>query len=194
MHAMGFFKNPTMRAAGAALLIVLIGIGVWLFLKGKTPIPGFGTVPPSAISGSAPYDGPALTGAYTNKQFRFSLSLPDGFSANELPPDENGGVAVVLQDKTGEGIQIYIVPGASDTKTLTADAVRAALPDMQVGDPEPVTIGPEYTGVAFTSDNPSFDGASREVWFYFRGNLYQISTYARLDPLLKAMFGTWKFF
>jgi hypothetical protein len=29
---------------------------------------------------------------------------------------------------------------------------------------------------------------------YFPGNLYQISTYARLDPLLQAMFGTWKFF
>lgn len=37
-------------------------------------------------------------------------------------------------------------------------------------------------------------GASHEVWFVFRENLYQISTCARLDNLLQEMFSTWSFF
>jgi hypothetical protein len=56
-----------------------------------------------------------------------------------------------------------------------------------------VEVGPNYVGLAFKSDNQAFDGASREVWFVFRGNLYQISTYAWLDPLLQAIFKTWQF-
>jgi len=65
---------------------------------------------------------------------------------------------------------------------------------MQVTGVQPVEIGDDYTGVAFRSDNPAFGGASREVWFVFHGNLYQISTYEHLDSLLQTMFSTWKFF
>ena len=65
---------------------------------------------------------------------------------------------------------------------------------MKVIDDQILEIGNNYKGVAFRSDNAAFDGDSREVWFVFKGNLFQISTYARLDPLLKAMFATWKFF
>ncbi len=43
------------------------------------------------------------------------------------------------------------------------------------------------------SDNPAFAGASREVWFVFNTNLYQISTYTEFDELLKGLFGTWQF-
>ena len=179
---------PIFTALGAATLCVF----VWYFAfsGGKT----FGGVAPSMLSAEVPYVGAPLTKSYAHKEFRFSLAIPEGFSAGELPTDGAGGKAVVLQNPQGEGIQIYIVPAEADTKVLTAEDIRREIPDMKVEAEEPVTIGPEYTGVAFLSDNEAFGGASREVWFYFRGNLYHISTYQRLDTLLKAMFATWKFF
>ena len=126
--------------------------------------------------------------------FRFSLGLPEGFAAQEFKEEGSAGKSVVLQDAKGNGIQILVTPFPEDLRVLTAERVQADIPDMKITDVRPVEIGAEHTGIAFMSDNEAFGGASREVWFVFRGNLYQISTYARLDTLLKSMFATWKFY
>ena len=49
-------------------------------------------------------------------------------------------------------------------------------------------------GINFKSDNPTFDGDSREVWFVYKTNIYQISTYAHDDGLLQSELQTWTFF
>lgn len=169
-----------------AIILAFIFAGWALYVSQKT------IIQPTEISGE-PYEGAPLEGDYTNNQFSFSLKMPEGFSAQELPVDDFGATTIILQNEKGEGIQIRVTP-YDDIKILTADMVRESIPDMKISEPEEVVIGPEYTGVAFLSDNEAFEAASREVWFVFRGNLYQISTYARLDTLLKAMFATWKFF
>ncbi len=140
----------------------------------------------------AEYVVPPMVNDYSNERFRFSLKLPQGFSATELPFDGVGN-AIVLQDQANNGIQIYVTEGVGDANELTADMVRKDIPEMEISEVQPVEIGQGHRGIAFMSDNEAYGGASREVWFYFGGNLYQISTYARLDALLQAMFGTWKF-
>lgn len=168
-----------------AVLLAAV-FAIWAFLvSGKS-------VQPAEIRGGE-YTGAPLQTNYENKTYSFSLRTPKGFSVQELPTDETGADTVILQNEKGEGIQIRISP-FEDIRALTADMVRENIPDMQISETETVAIGPEYTGVAFISDNEAFGGSSREVWFVYQGNLYQISTYARLDTLLKAMFATWKFF
>ena len=179
-----------------ALIIVAGLVGAWMFWggtfkQGLTLLGG--TVKPSQLNFGAPYTGAPLIGDYKNETFQFTLDVPDGFTAGELPLDEKGATTIILQNAQGEGIQIYITP-AEDNWELTADDIRASIPDMEVSSPEVVEIGNDYKGVAFLSNNEAYEGNSREVWFYFRGNLYQISTYARLDSLLQAMFATWSFF
>lgn len=172
-------------------MALLIGVGILLsayFLFRSDEV-----IAPSTLSFGAPYVGAPLAHEYRNSEFGFSLQMPDGFHAQELPGDENGGRTIVLQNDAGEGIQIYISAYPDDTKVLSASDVRASIPDMHVSDEQVVQIGANYTGVAFKSDNDAFGGESREVWFVFRGTLYQISTYARLDGLLQAMFASWKF-
>mgnify|MGYP001582339838 FL=1 len=157
---------------------------------------------PSDLNSDTVYVSLPLTKNYKNDTYHFSLSMPEDFSVQELPADDTGGKAIVLQNSKGDGVQILVTPYSDDTRDLTADDVRASIPDMEVRDEQPVEIGSDYTGVAFMSDNDAFGGASREVWFVYpecnRGvckpQLYQISTYAHLDSLLQAMFGTWKFF
>jgi len=125
---------------------------------------------------------------YRNEQYGFSLRLPQGFTAREVED------SIVLEDQTGNGIQIIITPLDEDIPTLTKNRIQQDIPDMQISDEQVVEVGASRKGLAFRSDNEAFGGASREVWFVFRGNLYQISTYERLDPLLKAVFQTWQFF
>jgi hypothetical protein len=120
--------------------------------------------------------------------------MPADFKAQELPGELESGQTIVLQNAKGDGVQIYITKYPEDLHELTGDNVRIAIPDMRVVQDQVVEIGEDYKGVAFMSDNEAFGGASREVWFVFHGYLFQISTYARLDPLLKSMFATWHFF
>jgi hypothetical protein len=152
------------------------------------------TKPYSKPALTKPNSKVALTKSYSNDQYKFSLHMPDNFAAWQLPADDSGATTILLQneDKT-DGVQIIVTPFSEDLHTLTADRIHQEIPDMKISEPQPVQIGDNYTGLAFKSDNEEFNGASREVWFVFRGNLYQISTYDRLDPLLKSIFGTWTF-
>lgn len=142
-----------------------------------------------------PYTVPALTREYTNTAYKFALKMPEDFTASEIPADD-GGAAIVLQDAHSNGIQIVISPFDEDTGggyTLTQERIVQDVPDLHMSDVQVLEVGNNYKGLAFKSDNEAFGGASREVWFVFRGNFYQISTYERLDGLLKGIFQTWQF-
>lgn len=172
----------------AAIAVVL---GLIFFLWSLTMQSQQQEVKPSSMQ-DEPYVGEPLLLDYENSQFGFSLKMPQGFTALELPEDEVGGRTVVLQNNAGEGIQIRITP-YSDVRTLTEGDISSAIPEMSISESEVVSIGPEHKGVAFVSDNDAFEGLSREVWFVYKANLYQISTYKRLDTLLQGMFATWEF-
>lgn len=145
-----------------------------------------------------PYVVPPLTKKYINSVYKFSLQMPEDFVARELMKES--GITVVFENNKAEGIQVDITPfnesalvSENGIKILSTDFIQKSIGDMKIIDSQPVEIGSGYKGVAFKSDNEAFDGASREVWFVFRGNLYQISTYERFDELLKKMFITWSF-
>jgi hypothetical protein len=195
-----------MKYALVAMIAVLItGAGYWFSIHERPHADAHAeTVSASAQEAAVPEvpltdvpkdPAPSLGPTYTNKKFRFSVEMPADFKASELPPEDDGGAStILLQNQKGDGIQIQITPVKNAPRELTADDVRLSIPDLKIGDEQIVEIGNNNKGVAFLSNNDAFGGHSREVWFYFGNNLYQISTYARLDPLLKSMFATWKFF
>jgi hypothetical protein len=91
-------------------------------------------------------------------------------------------------------VQILISEFDEPGSVLTTDRIKQDIPDMDIRDSQLILLGEQSgQGVAFLSDNESFAGNSREVWFVYKGKLYQISTYARLDPLLQSILATWKF-
>jgi len=179
------------------VVLALIGAGVFWFSPGVSIqnslflIPH--SAPPSAETELEPYVVPALGETYTNNEYGFSLTLPEGFSARTMSANALGSKTVVLEDGKGNGIQITVTPFDEDVRALTQERIERDVPDMEIKDPQTVEIGANHTGLAFVSDNPAFNGASREVWFVFRKQLYQVSTYLRLDELLQTMFQTWKF-
>lgn len=146
---------------------------------------------PKANNAPEKYVVPALTKTYLNDEHRFSLSMPEDFIAHET--QIGGATSIALESPRGDGVQILVSPFDEDIQALTEDRIRADLPDLAIVEPQTVEIGSQHTGIAFRSDNEEFGGTSREVWFVFRKNLYQISTYEHLDPLLQAIFATWQF-
>lgn len=135
------------------------------------------------------------TQTYVNSAFRFSFRHPRGFTVTTAPSagGEDGGTVLLIESGDKKvGVQIVISPYGADAD-ITAVLVRADLPNIRVDDPQTVEVGPDRLGLAFMSDNGAFGGRSREVWFVFNGNLYQISTYAEFDEFLKGLFGTWQF-
>jgi hypothetical protein len=134
----------------------------------------------------------ALTKEYVDDEYKFKVNIPDDFSVRKAKIDE--GSAIVFENEKAQGVQIMIRKYDDPALTvLSSEMIQSGLPDMQILDPQVLEIGMNHKGVAFRSDNEAFDGASREVWFIFRGNLYQISTYEKFDDLLKQIFGTWTF-
>jgi hypothetical protein len=139
----------------------------------------------------------ATSSEYRNSVYGFSLTMPEGFEASELYDDAAESLTTLIQNDQGDGVQIYITPFDEDTGagyTLTRERILQDIPDMQIKEEQVVEIGENYKGLAFLADDTLFGGESRAVWFVYRGNLYQINTYARLDQLLKNIFATWQFF
>lgn len=189
-------KKDLKKSAPVLLAVLVAGAGFSAYLIYGHAKPGSAlSITPhilgASADGSIMTNAPSLTQRYSNTTFGFSLRMPADFHAGTVPSGK--GTAIVLQNAKGDGIQILVTPYGSDLHDLTAGDIRAAIPNLTVSDVQQVDIGASYKGVAFRSDNQAFGGDSREVWFVFRGNLYQISTYGRLDSLLKAMFGTWNF-
>ncbi len=166
-------------------MCVLVAIAVFfMFRSGSSP----------ASESAVDYSTVLLTKPYTNTEFAFSLNMPGTFEARALSPDESGATTILIESSDkADGIQIIVSPFDEDLAALTQERIQQDVPDLTITDSQPVEIGANHTGLAFKSDNEAFSGASREVWFVFRGHLFQISTYERLDPLLQKIFSTWKF-
>ncbi len=139
-------------------------------------------------------DVPPLTQKYQDSKNGFSFNYPEGYSVTEANTDANSRTLLIQNASTSDGIQITLSPFTDSDTTITQEKIQADIPDMKVENPQPLAIlGQSGDGLAFESDNQAFNGDSREVWFVFHGYLYQVSTYAKDDPLLKAVFGTWVF-
>ena len=157
---------------------------------------------PSGTENLTPIAEDQYTQTYSDETYRFSFKYPEGFTVTVVPlAGKEGGETILVESPARPssaggpdkkvGIQMLISPGSN--VDITETMIQSDIPNMKVSDSQTVEIGPNRRGLAFMSDNPAFGGASREVWFMFNGNLYQISTYAEFDELLKGLFGTWIF-
>jgi hypothetical protein len=130
---------------------------------------------------------------FESKERGFSFLYPKNLKSSNIPNDSGEQVLVFQDAEKGQGFQIVISPFDEDISVLDEARIRMDLPDLKLENPEEVLLGNSGRGTAFLSDNESFAKNSREVWFVYKGYLYQISTYAHLDPLLQSVLATWEF-
>ena len=195
-----------MRTRNIIILLIIIAGGVFFFMNRDGGIAGgsnsanilFSLAPEAVVTGSetssSTIAAPArsdLTETYTHPTHRFSFKYPAGFTVRTTT-DETGELLVV-QNAKSEGFQMHIQQMDEDITNITPELIKRDLPDIAINNPQEVILDGSGRGTAFLSDDPAFDGKSREVWFARNRVFYQITTYSKYDSLLKAVLETWEF-
>ncbi len=129
---------------------------------------------------------------YLHKKYNFTFSFPSDFKTSNF--QEGEGEQIVFTRSNGDWFQIYITPW-DEGEILTSERIHEDIPDLVIRSPQNVILGPQQKKVAgqhaliFFSKNGSM-GETREVWFVYHGNLYQVTTYKRLDSLIGQILST----
>jgi hypothetical protein len=126
---------------------------------------------------------------YSHQRLGFSFDMPEGFSIGEFdnPVDES---ETVLVQKGDVGFQLVITPFDEDV-ILTEEVIRGDLPDIVIEQPIQIQVN-NAIALAFISESESL-GKTREVWWIYRGHLYQISTYTEFDEVMVEILESWSF-
>ena len=126
---------------------------------------------------------------YHSEQYRFSLFYPEAMSVDEF--DEGDGVATITFENTSGavGFQIFIVPYSKSL--ISEERFRQDVPSgVRRNAKSAIIDGVE--AVTFTSVD-LFLGETREVWFIYRGHLYEITTLAGVGNWFTTVIQSWRF-
>lgn len=132
------------------------------------------------------------TNTYVHKKYNFTFNFPSNLKTSNF--NEGDGEQIQFREAKGDWFQIYITPW-DEGDTITPERIKKDIPDIVIKEPQHVIIGPgQKDGVGphaliFLSKDSSL-GETREVWFAMNGNLYQITTYKRLDALVGEVLST----
>jgi hypothetical protein len=175
----------------AIIAVIAILVGGYLYTRSDSAKDSTGALQ----SSSAPLSQADLTPAqsYRNDTYSFSFKYPKNFAVRKIAGEGSDTILVEDEADTRQAFQIVIQPMDEDIAQLDEARIRKDLPDLMINEPSEVLIGAGGKGLAFLSDNESFGGASREIWFVYKRNFYQISSYKANDPLIQAVLGTWMF-
>jgi len=176
-------------------LIVGAGVFFWWFAKHKTinDTPVYPALTFPETKPQSPESASILEQKYTNETFHFSFNYPEEFKITEKKDATGQTIIVTNPNDSREGFQIMITPFKDPVNTLTPDRIEADIPDLFITDVFNISIDSVAKGLMFESDNPDFDANSREIWFVYKGSLFQVSTYLKNDILIRNILGTWKF-
>ena len=136
---------------------------------------------------------------FFHPQYGFTFQFPVDFRVGNFPAPDSSEVVLVQKDQVG--FQLYIKPFDEDI-ILTAERIKQDLPGQTIDEPLHIRIGDadssaqggsgQATALVFFSDSESL-GRTREIWWVYRGSLYQITTYAEFDEAMVAILETWRF-
>jgi len=192
--------NPMTYRKIIIICFLLVGAGLffWWFAKNHKTTDNVSNVSTSTpltknteeVSEKSDY---ALVEKYTNGTFHFSFNYPKVFKITEK--NDAGGQTIIVTNpsNSSHGFQVAITPFSDPVNTLTKETIETDIPDLFITDVLKISIDSVAKGLMFESDNPDFDSSSREVWFIYKGNLYQMSTYLKNDILVRKVMETWEF-
>jgi hypothetical protein len=189
-------KNQKIYLAAAVVILIALGAGAALYYKNNKGGPAdsldtTGLTQEQIQENKQILDNPLKeTETYRNPDPLYSFQYPKGMNVGSFDEGEDGHTVLLQRPGAKLGFQIYTSSFDEDI-TLTADRIKNDLPDTKVEQPETWNVG-GLQAVAFISENASF-GKTREVWFVYNKNLYQITAYAELSNFLKQILSTWKF-
>ena len=145
----------------------------------------------------------SATQTYSDPDLGFSFGYPAGYTVSSTS-DEDAGMKTILIQSSDigtstddlKGVEIIVSPFDKEVSALTVDRIRQDLPDMAINSPQDIIVGSGADvgrGIAFSSDDADFGGNSRNAWFVSNGSLYQVTTYAADEAILRSILESWSF-
>ena len=189
--------NKHIIIVGIALIIV--AGGSYIFLQERDSLPSVGEAlrDEERLSDEELREGTVEeveernTERYTNTTYGFSLEYPKGYKVGVF--EEVGGKVILIQNpQDREGFQIYVAP-FDEPGPITPERIKLDLPDLRIDEPQRVVVGGgNIEALIFRGESEEF-GESREVWFVYGDNLYQVTTHADLDHFIGPIMESWRF-
>jgi len=160
----------------------------WVYPTVATTTIGSKELPVAIAKAGDPPPGYVI---YTNEKHGFSYYHSSQSKIKEY--DEGGGAMTVVQEnpQNMRGLQIFIVP--YDKEVITEERFNRDVPSGVRYNIANTTIGlKKILAVTFNSyDN--FLGETREVWFIYKGYLFEVTTFKGFAEWFVPIMQTWRF-
>lgn len=127
---------------------------------------------------------------YTHPDYGFSFDYPGNFGVGNVPDDGGGDTVLIQNPGVGTVAQIYI-SSFDEPGPITAARIKKDLPQTVITNSASAEIGGQS---AFVFDSTADGGQpTREFWFVYGGNLYQITSPKDQSSATEQILSTWKF-
>jgi hypothetical protein len=157
-----------------AVAVVIVALGGWLLWRGHEGGGGNAASTTPAVTPVVITETPGVEVQYLNTALKFSFGMPDGVYAQEFP-GTSGIVVRLHQADSSTHLAVFVTPSKTDPAVFTADTVTADAPGTSVTDAAAASMPGGVTALEFTSSSTAWGGPSRELWFAYNGNRYQVS-------------------
>lgn len=177
-----------------AAVLIILGLGAWLLWPSAGPASTAGGPTVSATRPVPIKQIPGVEVNYINTDLKFSFGLPSGLMVQE---EGNGtstaGMTMKVHGNDGLPVlEVVTIPSKTAPAALTEEAIQKVVPGKEILSPTAVDVVAGVTGVAFESTSTLWRGASSELWFAYKGHLYQISAALENAPLLAFIWNSWQ--
>ena len=127
---------------------------------------------------------------YKHTVYPFAFTYPKGTTVEASIVDS--GTMILVTDAVHDHIfQVYIQEVGETSLDITEARIRQDIPGITIRDVQTVEVGTGARGTAFISTDDV--GEKREVWFVFKGVLYQLSAPLTSDDFMRSILNTWQF-
>jgi hypothetical protein len=125
---------------------------------------------------------PAGYKRYSHPVLNFSFIYPEGYTASAFNDDV--GNTVLVQRSDEHGVQMFMMPFDEDITVLTEERIRQDVPDVVMKNKREIILG-DSKGLYFQTESGL--GIMHEVWFVYKGNLYQVTAPDASQELLQTV-------
>jgi hypothetical protein len=187
-------KKNHMYVWAIAIIVVLAGVGYFSFNKDQSegsPTSPFFTIATTTVTHRPIYKDPIMG---------FSFKYPRDFTV-EAEGDGNDRFIIVTQIASTSlssttslaptGVfQLEARPWTDPDPAITVERIKHDTPDIEIRDPQPVSVAGQVRGVSFISRVQGIDEDVRQVWFRGHRYVYQFTSPIESDHFVQALLPT----
>ncbi len=188
---MKFKLESTLPFAVLALILAITaGLGWVFFSSSSNPLTRVGGKKEPYVpkfSNPQTFEAPPEEGTDD-----FVFQYPERFNVTSQSIEGGGKRILVESTEPKKGFELVVLP-FDEQGILTAERIRADIPDAVLENEKSVSVGQEnIPAIAFNSNDENI-GQTYEVWFTYEGYLYEALTYPEFAGDMEEILKTWQF-